>query len=293
MGSLSDPPSTVRQTWKEDRMQIDWSELFDRANNASDTRGGKITNSEIRPLTGVDQALLLRCDDWIAEQIDIIGGSACSRATLSDETKRTFNHGFRFSGPVPPEVRAAVAALTDALSMPAPPNVDVAVSLDWYKQPDDDGEIVNTTAGNWITWTKHALYPNGSNSRKARREMVAALVEFIQTHPLYANATAIVTAPGHKADGRGFGEILAREVASKVGIPYVESISPGGERPQQKETPQDLSDAFVVQGALNGVVIALDDVYHTGQSASAVALAARRAGAANVISLTVARTIRR
>jgi adenine/guanine phosphoribosyltransferase-like PRPP-binding protein len=274
-------------------MQIDWDDLIARANNVSDTRGGKITNFEVRPLPGGGEALLLKCDDWIADQFDILGGPECSRAELSKDTKRTFNHGFRFTGPVPESVLAAVEVLSNALSMPAPKHVDVAMSLDWYNQPDDEGEIARTQAGYWIWTTKHALYPSASNSRKSRREMVAALVEFIRTHPLYAYTTAIVTAPGHKADGRGFGEILAREVASKVGIPYVETIAPGGERPQQKETPQDLSDAFVVQGTLTGAVLVLDDVYHTGQSASAVALAARRAGAANVISLTVARTIRR
>lgn len=255
-----------------------------------DGRGDRVAKYEISAFRR-GTALYASCPDWIADQIDTMFGQDCERCALPDASAEDFNHGWLFSSGVPEDLDRLMQLLSTVVSIPSPDHVDVAITLDWYNRPDDDGELQRTPPGYWIWTTKHALEPTWSNSRNSRRLMIAALEKAIQTHPLLRNATAIVTAPGHKADGNSFGEVLAREVAKKVEIPFVEMTSPGP-RPQQKETPQDLTDVFTAQAGLSGDVIALDDVYHTGGSASGAAAAAKRAGAERVISLTVARTIR-
>lgn len=263
---------------------FDWSTLH------WERRGDKVAKyriSDIRRGT----ALVVDCPDWIADQIQMIFGSACESRPLAEHAADDYSHGFLFKHDAPDHLDTTMQVLSSVLSIPAPDYVDIAISLDMYNRPNDQDELERTPAGYWIWTTKHASEPSWSNSRNSRRLMIDALVAVVQSHPLYANATAIVTAPGHKADGDSFGEVLAREVAGKVGIPFIETTSPGP-RPQQKETPQDLTNVFTVQGELSGDVIVLDDVYHTGGSASGAAAAAKRAGATRALSLTVARTIR-
>ncbi|WP_341998569.1 hypothetical protein MRBLWH7_000340 [Microbacterium sp. LWH7-1.2] len=254
-------------------------------------RGDRIAAHRIATARG-ETALLLDCPDWIRDQIDLIYGPACERREPGEIVAKDFNHGFLFPDGSPDDLQSTVELLSSVLSIPAPPHVDVAITLDWYTQPDGDGELKHTAAGYWINTTKHATHPEWGNSRNSRRLMIDALVKTIQAHPLYANATAIIAAPGHLADGQSFGEVLARDVAAKVGIPFVETTAPGP-RQQQKEGPvQDLTGVFTVQDALSGDVIVLDDVYRTGGSASGAAAAAKRAGANRVFSIAVARTIR-
>ncbi len=254
-------------------------------------RGDKIATYRVVGWQG-GTAVLLDCPDWIRDQIEKIYGSACERRDPAASVAEDFNHALFFPLGAPDGLDETLALLSNVLSIPAPDHVDVAVTLDWYTQPDNEGDLAHTPAGYWIHTTKHASHPEWSTSRNSRRLMVNALTETIKAHPLYAGATAIVASPGHLADGRSFGEILAREVAAKVGIPFVETTAPG-ERAQQKEgAARDLTQEFTVQGVLSGDVIVLDDVYHTGSSASGAAAAAKRAGADRVHSLTVARTIR-
>lgn len=240
-----------------------------------DSRGGKLERHIVKPVKNRPGEMLYLCGpDEVADQIWNVAGAICGKARLSDEGKKKYTHAIYFPGGVPDFVLDLAALLTNCLSIPAPDQVDCALAIDWYNQLDDEGEIVRTTAGYWIWTTKHAPHSEWSNSLTSRRLMINCLVDFIRAHPLLADATAIVTAPGHDADGLSFGEVLAREVAGKVGIPFVESTSPGP-RPAQKETPQDLSSTFTVTAPLSGTVIVLDDVFHTGGSATGAAAATR------------------
>jgi hypothetical protein len=255
-----------------------------------DTRGGKVTKYTVIPTSDGGEALLLCCPEWIGKQVEVAIGE--TRVPLKEETAKDYTHGFRFKNGVPLEIRNLAENLTYVLSIPAPEYVDFVVALDWYTLPDDEtDELVHTAAGNWINWTKHASHPEYSNSVRSRRTMIHHLVGFIMEHPLYANATAIIAAPGHLGDGKSFGEGLARQVAKEAGISFLESTAKP--RTAQFVQKQDLTNAFTVAGALSGTVIVVDDVYQSGGSASGAAAAARRAGADTVLTLTVARTISR
>lgn len=264
---------------------IDWESL------RWEQRGDKIAKHRIASAPG-EAALLVSCPSWIADQIAMTYSPDCERRPVADIAAKDFNHGFRFVGSAPDGLSDLVTVLSTVLSIPAPQYVDVAIALGWYTQPNDKGELEQAKAGYWIHTTKHASHPEWSNSRNSRREMITSLVGLIQTHPLYAGATAIIASPGHLADGQSFGEVLAREVAKKVGLPFVETSAPDP-RPEQKEgETQDLTNTFTVASPLSGDVIVLDDVYRSGASASGAAAAAKRAGADRVFALTVARTIR-
>lgn len=264
---------------------------FNLENYRWDGRGERIAEWVVAPGNPRGHALILKCADWVADHVEAIYGSTCSAVPLTEEAAKRYTHAFLFENGVPADLDQVLEMLSTVVTIPAPDHVDLAITLDFYNRPDEEGELQRTNAGYWIWTTKYAKEPTWGNSRNSRRKMIAALVGAISTHPILANASAIISAPGHLADGKGFGEVLAREVAGIVGIPYVETTSPGP-RPQQKETPQDLTDVFTVQSFLSGTVIVLDDVFHAGGSASGAAAAARRAGAERVISLTVARTIR-
>lgn len=257
-----------------------------------DRRGDRLSEYRVADWNG-GTGVLLSCPVWIRDQLEQLYGPLCERRNPGDQVAGKFNYGLFFPQGAPDDLEQTLDLLTNVVSIPAPAHVDVAITIDWYTRPNDEDELVHTDAGYWIHTTKHATHPEWGTSRNSRRLMINALANVILTHPLYAQATAIVASPGHLADGQSFGEILAREVAAKVGIPFVETTAPG-ERPQQKEgSARDLTREFTVQGALSGDVIVLDDVYRTGSSASGAAAAAKRAGADRVHSLTVARTIRR
>lgn len=254
-------------------------------------RGGKLSSYEVRDnKNGKPGEVVLFCGpDEVADQLVDTFGEACTPRALTDKGRKKWTHAFEFPAGVPESATDLLDLLTHAVSIPAPEYVDHAIALDWYTVPDED-DLVHTDMGNCINWTKHATHPEWGNSRRARARMLRQLVLFIQEHPLYADATAIIACPGHKGDGQSFGEVMAREVATKVGIPFVESRS-AGPRPAQKEVKQDLSEAFTVDAALSGRVIVVDDVYQSGGSARGAGAAARRAGATSVVSLAVARTI--
>ncbi|WP_130178686.1 hypothetical protein [Cryobacterium sp. SO1] len=234
--------------------------------------------------------LLFLCGPHEAyEQIANLADSRFRARELTESGTKNWTHVLEFPAGVGPDVRQLLGILTEVLSIPCPEFVDIAIALDWYTVPGGE-DLVHTEMGDCINWTKHATHPEWSNSRRARQRMVGGLSEFISSHPLYSSAETIIAAPGHLGDGESFGEILAREVARRVGIKFVESRS-DGPRPAQKEVKQDLSHSFEVDLALWGTVIVIDDVYQSGGSARGAGAAARRAGANSVFSLAVARTI--
>jgi len=83
-------------------------------------------------------------------------------------------------------------------------------------------------------------------------------------------------------------------VARKSGKLLVETTSLLGPRQQRKtgEATEDLSSAFAMPTSLQGGVIVLDDVVRSGTSLSAVAIAARRAGAMAVSGFAAVKTMR-
>lgn len=115
---------------------------------------------------------------------------------------------------------------------------------------------------------------------------------------------AIVPVPMHwlKYLTRGFDhtQALARELSRRTGVPVVRAIRKVKRTPAQAELTrarrrENVRRAFAARGGakLEGLnVLLLDDVFTTGATANAAAAALRKAGAAHVSILTVARADR-
>lgn len=228
----------------------------------------------------------------VADQVISVSNGSCKPKTLSDLGKRRWTHAFYFSDGVPSQVVDLCDALCELLTIPSSPSIDASMSLDWYKQPDDEGDLENTRAGQLINYTKYALYPQGSSSRKAWRELVNDMAATIDEHPMLSAAVAVTSPPGSAGDGTSFGERLGRSVAAKVDKPFVSMNGPARD-PQKEEVARDVRDDFELSEDVGGPVVLVDDVFHTGVTLESAGLAARRAGATGVMALTAARTLRK
>jgi predicted amidophosphoribosyltransferase len=130
-------------------------------------------------------------------------------------------------------------------------------------------------------------------------DLVQALAHVITEHPMYAGADFIVAAPGHKGSTKSFGERLAEAVAEKTGKPVVRPATASAERPAAKEREQgaaarSLEGEFSFGADVAGrVLVIVDDVCRSGGTMTAIATAARAAGAVSVLGLVGAQTMRK
>ncbi|QIR70709.1 phosphoribosyltransferase [Kocuria sp. KD4] len=258
-----------------------------------DNRGNKQERYRILDHNGEADALLLLCGpDEVADQVREFAGRAFKNVRLGEKSSKKWTHGFFFPDGVPQDVADLCENLTEWLSIPTSPSLDISLSLDWYKQPNDDGELVHTPAGTLIYRTKYATEPTWSSSRQARRDLLTAMSGVIGTHPLFAQAAVISSPPGSKGDGQSFGEKLGPDVATKTGLPFVAMHGPA-RPPQKEEIVRDVRDDFELSEVVRDPIILIDDVFHTGVTLESAARAARRAGATAVLALTAARTLRK
>ncbi|MDQ0731788.1 hypothetical protein [Arthrobacter sp. B1I2] len=185
--------------------------------SSTNPRASLLPNSAIASLD-------LRCPQEAVDQILACFGSTAKEVGVPEELEATVNHSLYFNEGFPPQLRDFVYLLKEVVSIPAPVGVDLAIALDWYKQVEDglaSTEWADTAMGQCIRYTKYASQPTWSTSRAKRRELIHALVGFIQGHPMYADATAISAPPGSAADGQSFAELLTQDVAATVGKLYV------------------------------------------------------------------------
>jgi hypothetical protein len=217
----------------------------------------------------------------------------CTQTEVPEDKRHEWTHAFRFAAPHQQEIVRLCELLKTALSLTAKRDLDFAIALDWYKDPvgDDPMKWPNTPSGELIYRSKY--YGPGHDRTRARRQLVDKYAALIRQHPILRDCPAIITVPGHKADGESFGEKLADKVASETGKTLIRTLSPGGTRPQAKEGASQIANGhFAMPHEIDERVIILDDVYGSGATMAAVGKAARRSGARRVFGLAAVRRMR-
>lgn len=201
-----------------------------------------------------------------------------------------------------PDARARELAdvLSEVITLPSLPSVQLSIAMDWYKvpaegvAPDDwhntpDGQRVHV--GKYWTSSPEAMTAAG-------RALVQRMLGVVQRHPLLASAEVVAAVPGHDRTYLSFGERIAATAGNALGLPLVKVRTPHEFRLPAKDLADAGNDAiwddFFVDEGLTGVtVLILDDVFRTGRTMSAVASATVRAGAARACGLVAVRTMRR
>ncbi len=145
----------------------------------------------------------------------------------------------------------------------------------------------------------HAVFPLGG-------WFARHLAECARVHPQVCAATVVVPVPVHTARLRERGynqaELIARPLAKHLGITFEPRLltrirpRPDKLRLSIRERWRTVRGAYAVrEGARvdNARVLLVDDVMTTGATLDACSRALRRAGAAEVVALTVARAVPR
>lgn len=146
------------------------------------------------------------------------------------------------------------------------------------------------------------------NERAALPWLAAAMtVALTERYPsglgggLGRNPVVVTWAPAsaerRRASGFDHGEMLARGVAGRLGLPAARLIARDPGPPQTGRTRAARRPGPplrpVGMGAGGRLVVLVDDVVTTGATLSAAAAALRRAGAVRVVALTAAAALRR
>ena len=139
------------------------------------------------------------------------------------------------------------------------------------------------------------------NNKKSAAKVAAGLIMERVDLKIFIGADMIVPAPlsSASAAARGYNQTyeVAKYLAEKTGIPLVQSVRKVKETPAQntldrKDRLKNLKGAFEAKGAVEGkTVIVVDDVFTTGATINEIARTLKKASAAEVRGLVIARSI--
>jgi hypothetical protein len=268
-----------------------------------DSRGNRVEDHGLFIYPGEQSARLLcmRGPEEAVVQIEAaLGARACIRIPVAQlnfegEMKYKYNYCLEFPADVPEMAWSLVELLTDIVTLHISPGSPLrfATALDFYKSPQNGMDPMNwpnTRAGGWVNAGKYQT--PGPARKQALHGLSSRVTEVLTIHPVYREATTIVSVPGHRADGRSWGERLARHISKVTGKDLVAAVCPSGPRQQMKGGASAPLPLFEIEEDLSGEhILVVDDVYRTGSSMAQSAHAARASGAAAVSGFVIARTL--
>lgn len=207
-----------------------------------------------------------------------------------------YDNCLHWPGGFPSGAKELISLLQTALVLPTGHDgrLDLAMALDWYKVLDPavaPTEWANTEAGDLVNKAKYWV-SSPSIRRAAADRLIELLSAAVGRHPAYRDASSVVSVPGSKGDGNSIGEYIASHVAQQTGKELVMTTGPAREpRKGGGGTACVLDGQFTLPTMIEGACIIVDDVYRSGITMRATALAARGAGATAVYGLSAAKTI--
>lgn len=236
----------------------------------------------------------LMCDWPPLTHIEHCFGDRFDKRPVPDARAAEYNTCLHWPSGFPPFAQELIEFLREGLVLPTDDDrIDLAMALDWYKVIDPNlpsTEWENTVPGQLVYKAKYWT-SNPGIRRAAAGELIDMLSAAIDRHPAYRAASHIVSVPGSKGDGVSVGEYIAEHVAEQTGKVLAKTMGPAREPRKGGGATSNLDGQFALQGMVDGASIVVDDVYRSGMTMRATALAARRAGASAVYGLAAAKTV--
>ena len=236
----------------------------------------------------------LRCDWLPFSHIEYCFGAHFDNIAVPASRADDYRYCLQWRNGFPDGARELVDLLSEALVVPPRHDrrIDLAVALDWYKILDpavSSDQWENTVVGDLI-W-KMKYWKDAGTRRAAADRLVAMLAAAVSRHPALRGAPYVVSVPGSAGDGNSVGEYIARHVADQTGKSLIQTIGPAREARKGGGSLDALDGRFHLPTSLHHPCIVVDDVYRSGVTMRATALAARQAGAPSVFGLAAAKTI--
>lgn len=141
-------------------------------------------------------------------------------------------------------------------------------------------------------------YSPTTGSKPAAKELAEKYAFWLERHPRYLAATAVIAAPpGNMDKSFDLPEFVAQELSRRFGLKAVFTTKVRATLPQ-KDVGDDLTalarnveGGYAVNEVLTGMtVLVIDDIYRSGSTLKELNRACKEAGAATVLSLTATKT---
>lgn len=265
-----------------------------------DRRGNRLDRHSFSVAPGGrSHRLYLRAVPEIVRQLQRASPGSAYQMVEEQAEDAWWTHCLEAAGTPDPIVSELADLLSEVITLPRMPAVEIAIAMSWYKVPADDVDPLqwrNTPDGERVSVGKYwARSPDAM--AQAGRALARRLLRVTARHPILAASDVVVAAPGHDRTRLSFGERLAASVARGLGVPLIKVATRREFRPPAKDLPAAgdtaLGDEFTITHGLVGTrALIVDDVFRSGRTMSAVAIAAREAGAPMVCGLAAVRTMR-
>jgi hypothetical protein len=237
----------------------------------------------------VDEALswrrtYLRCERLPLAHLQYCFPGQFEERDVPAERADEFDKCLQWRNGVPDAARELIDLLTEGLVLPTGDNMlDLAIALDWYKIIEDGVDPMdwkNTPPGQLVAKAKYYSSPT-----------TAMISDAIQRHPPLRDSLYLVSVPGSRGDGQSVGERIAASVADATGKVLIKTVGPQREPRKAGGSSSGLDGLFSLPTSIDGPCVVVDDVYKSGKTLRATALAARQAGATAVYGVVAAKTL--
>ena len=157
---------------------------------------------------------------------------------------------------------------------------------------------------------KRMMFKLKHNADYLLADLIAGIsADMLVSHGISKRVDAVVPIPSRPKDrrfkGYGHAELLAKHIASKLNIPYIEALSRSGAKQQKLLSASQRKRAVALSfkrsnqccqkqdGTVYDRILLIDDITTTGGTLTCCAALLRKAGVRQVVCFAVAKTPRR